>query len=219
MQCQEFESVLEQAGDKPVSGEAAAHLSQCEDCRSLAADFETIEALARELTEPEIEPPTRIWSQLRAQMEQEGIIRVPAHGAAIPQENKGWLTGLFAWVRRPALVATYAALMVLAAGLAWEKYISTPDIKPDIAAVSAVKTQNSLNQLEAQTETDLETTNPEVNAALRRDLKIVNDFIAVCQKAVREEPQDETARQYLYGAYQQKSQLLAAAMAHSRIGE
>jgi hypothetical protein len=54
---------------------------------------------------------------------------------------------------------------------------------------------------------------------LRRDLKIVNDFIAVCEKAVREEPKDETARQYLYGAYQQKSQLLTAATEHSWTGE
>jgi UTP:GlnB (protein PII) uridylyltransferase len=116
-------------------------------------------------------------------------------------------------------VATYAALMVLAAGLAWEQSIREPDIQTDVASATALNTQNSLNQLEAQTVSDLETTNPEVNAGLRRDLKIVNDFIAVCQKAVREEPQDETARQYLYGAYQQKSELLAAAMAHSRIGD
>jgi hypothetical protein len=218
MQCQEFEVVLEQASDKPMSGEAAAHLSQCKNCRSLAADFATIETLARELNQPEIEPPSRIWNQLRVQLEEEGIIRVHAHGGAA-EKNPGWLAGVFAWVRRPALVATYAALMVLAAGLAWEKSIRAPEIRNDVASAAAANTQNSLNQLEAKTESDLETANPEVNAALRRDLKIVNDFIAVCEKAVREEPQDETARQYLYGAYQQKSQLLAAAMAHSRIGE
>jgi len=66
---------------------------------------------------------------------------------------------------------------------------------------------------------DLQTIDPESNAKLRRDLKIVNDFIAVCEKAVREQPKDETARQYLYGAYQQKSQLLTAATEHSWTGE
>jgi hypothetical protein len=219
MQCQEFEAVLEQASDQPLSGEAAAHLSQCESCRALTADFETITALARELTEPEVEPPARIWNQLRSQLETEGIIRIPEHVSHAEKEKASWLTGVLAWVRRPALVAIYAALMVLAAGLAWEKANPPAVTQTDTASTATANTQNSLNQLEAQTENDLETTNPEVNAALHRDLKIVNDFIAVCEKAVREEPQDETARQYLYGAYQQKSELLAAAMAHRRIGE
>jgi hypothetical protein len=219
MLCKEFEAILEQASNKPLSGEVAAHASQCGNCRALAADFRMIESLAHELTETGIEPPARIWTHLRAQLEVEGIIRSPGRGAGVKEENAGWLAGVFAWVRRPALVATYAALMVLAAGLAWEQSIREPDIQTDVASATALNTQNSLNQLEAQTVSDLETTNPEVNAGLRRDLKIVNDFIAVCQKAVREEPQDETARQYLYGAYQQKSELLAAAMAHSRIGD
>jgi hypothetical protein len=216
MRCQEFEAVLEQAIDQPMPAEATAHLAQCGDCRALANDLETITAMARELSVPDEEPPARVWTQLRAQLVQEGIIRTPELQHAAEQES-GWLAGVLGFMRRPVMVAAYAAVMVLVAGYAWQRgrVIDEPSQFPQ----SAVTTQNNLNKLETQTMADLQTIDPESNVKLRRDLKIVNDFIAVCEKAVREEPKDETARQYLYGAYQQKSQLLTAATEHSWTGE
>lgn len=216
MRCREFEAVLEQTSEQPMPAEAAAHAETCGNCRSLAADLETIVGMARELSVPEEEPPARVWTQLRAQLEAEGIIRIPAFQPADRTEHSGWLAGVLAFMRRPVMVAAYAAVMVLAAGLTWQHYAGTDDVDPLTATVA---TQNNLNKLEAQTMGDMPTIDPAANAALRRDLKIVNDFIAVCEKAVREQPKDETARQYLYGAYQQKSQLLAAATEHSWTGE
>jgi len=215
MRCQEFEAVLEQASEQPMPAEVTAHLAQCGNCRSLAADLESITVMARELYVPDEEPPARVWIQLRAQLVEEGIIRTPEFQHTEAQHAAGWFAGPLAWMRRPVMVAAYAAVMVFAAGLAWQHFANVDEPFP----TSAVNAQNNLNKLEAQTMTDLQTVNPDANAALRRDLKIVNDFIAVCEKAVREEPKDETARQYLYGAYQQKSQLLAAATEHSWTGE
>jgi hypothetical protein len=217
MQCQEFESVLEQASEQPMPAEAAAHLKQCENCRSLTADLEAITAMARELSVPDEEPPARVWTQLRAQLESEGIIRTPEFQHAEPAHASGWFAGALTWMRRPVMVAAYAAIMVFGAGLTWMHYSNIDD--PGQFPLTAVATQNNLNKLEAQTMGDLQTIDPDSNVKLRRDLKIVNDFIAVCEKAVREQPKDEAARQYLYGAYQQKSQLLAAATEHSWTGE
>ncbi|HEY4838797.1 MAG TPA: hypothetical protein VIH72_09325 [Candidatus Acidoferrales bacterium] len=216
MQCREFESVLEQASEQPMPAEATAHLKQCENCRSLTADLEAITAMARELSVPDEEPPARIWTQLRAQLVEEGIIRTPELQHAEPART-GWFAGALSWMRRPVMVAAYAAVMVLVAGVTWLHYQNVDD--PNQFPASAVTAQNNLNKLEAQTMGDLQTIDPDANVKLRADLKIVNDFIAVCEKAVREQPKDETARQYLYGAYQQKSQLLAAATEHSWTGE
>jgi hypothetical protein len=216
MRCQEFESVLEQASEQPMPAEATAHLKQCENCRSLTADLEAITAMARELSVPDEEPPSRVWTQLRAQLVEEGIIRTPEFQHAEPART-GWFAGALSWMRRPVMVAAYAAMMVFAAGLTWMHYQNVDD--PNQFPASAVTAQNNLNKLEAQTMGDLQTIDPDANVKLRADLKIVNDFIAVCEKAVREQPKDETARQYLYGAYQQKSQLLAAATEHSWTGE
>jgi hypothetical protein len=216
MRCREFESVLEQASEQPMPAEATAHLKQCENCRSLTADLEAITAMARELSVPDEEPPARVWTQLRAQLVEEGIIRTPEFQHAEPARS-GWFAGALSWMRRPVMVAAYAAVMVLVAGVTWLHYQNVDD--PNQFPQSAVAAQNNLNKLEAQTMGDLQTIDPDANVKLRADLKIVNDFIAVCEKAVREQPKDETARQYLYGAYQQKSELLAAATEHSWTGE
>jgi hypothetical protein len=216
MRCREFESVLEQASEQPMPAEATAHLKQCENCRSLTADLEAITAMARELSVPDEEPPARVWTQLRAQLVEEGIIRTPEFQHAEPART-GWFAGALSWMRRPVMVAAYAAVMVLVAGVTWLHYQNVDD--PNQFPQSAVAAQNNLNKLEAQTMGDLQTIDPDANVKLRADLKIVNDFIAVCEKAVREQPKDETARQYLYGAYQQKSELLAAATEHSWTGE
>jgi hypothetical protein len=215
MLCQEFEAVLEQTNDQALPAEAAMHLEQCGNCRALTSDIEAIVAAARELAEPVEEPPARVWLQLRTQLESEGIIRAQETEDAEVQVERGKVSSIWAWMRRPALVATYAAFMVLAAGLAWQTLTPDNETPPPI---STAMTSN-LNRLEALTVSDLKTLDPESSAALRRDLDIVNNFIAVCEKAVRAEPQNEDAKQYLYGAYQQKSELLAAAMEHGRTGE
>jgi hypothetical protein len=50
-----------------------------------------------------------------------------------------------------------------------------------------------------------------VTASIRRNLGIVDNFIAMCEKNVREQPDNAMAREYLYGAYEQKAELLATA--------
>ena len=48
-----------------------------------------------------------------------------------------------------------------------------------------------------------------VTASLNQNLAIVDNMIAMCEKSVREAPQDEMTRDFLYQAYQQKADLLA----------
>jgi len=47
---------------------------------------------------------------------------------------------------------------------------------------------------------------------------VVDHFIAMCENSVREQPDNEMAREYLYGAYEQKAELLATAMNRSVTG-
>jgi hypothetical protein len=51
--------------------------------------------------------------------------------------------------------------------------------------------------------------NSDVSASLHRNLAIVDNYIALCEKSVHDEPQNELARDYLYEAYRQKADLLA----------
>ena len=76
-------------------------------------------------------------------------------------------------------------------------------------------TQNTTTPLRSELDTVEHTvstfvaSDPVVTASLHDNLAIVDNYIALCEKSVREEPGNEIARDYLYGAYQQKADLLA----------
>ncbi len=58
--------------------------------------------------------------------------------------------------------------------------------------------------------------NSRVDASMRENLRTLNEFIAECEKHLKQNPQDQLAREYLYTAYQQKADLLAAMMDSGR---
>src|ERR1043166_449675 len=111
MRCTEFEQALERKPDGPLPSSAALHLETCDDCRFLWHDLATVRAAGREWGALEPEPPQRLWVGLRAQLQEEGLIRVETQPAF------AWL-GVFAGYRpRLALAGAYLCLLLIAAGL------------------------------------------------------------------------------------------------------
>lgn len=78
----------------------------------------------------------------------------------------------------------------------------------DSAAV-LTQTEDALPQREL-------TNNALVDAALRQNLRTLNEFIAECEARLKQNPQDELTREYLNSAYQQKAELLATMMDSGR---
>ncbi len=215
MQCHEFEQILEQ-GPAPLPADAATHVSGCARCRGLFADLKAIETVAREFS-TEVAPPERIWVSLRAQLEEEGLIHAPvAAGRGV-----GWFAAVFGVLPRPALAAAYLACLVVGAIL-----LSVPSsirenpasqanqMQPALAALTA-----QLNTVESSALSGIHEHNPVVAASLRDNLALVDKFIALCEKNLREDPRNEAAREYLYGAYQQKADLLAMMMDRDASGD
>jgi hypothetical protein len=58
--------------------------------------------------------------------------------------------------------------------------------------------------------------NAMVDAALRQNLRTLNEFIAECETRLKQNPQDQLTREYLNMAYQQKAELLSAMMDSGR---
>jgi len=58
--------------------------------------------------------------------------------------------------------------------------------------------------------------NAMVDAALRQNLRTLNEFIAECEAQLKKNPQDQLTREYLNMAYQQKAELLTAIMDSGR---
>jgi hypothetical protein len=201
MLCKEVEVVLEQQGWTPVPESARAHLAGCGSCQSLVEDLTAIVATAH-LLPIEIEPPARVWKSLRAQLEQEGIIKTPA------VERGFWWHGLADLFGSRIMATAAIALLIVAAVVLQLERSGPPTEARNVYADTATDLRNdeaSLRQMQLASDSV-------VDVSLRQNLDIVDKFISDCEQRVKEEPRDDLAREYLSGAYQQKAELLSAMM-------
>ena len=204
-ECQAFVDQLDSWMEGVRTPEARAHLAQCGGCSSLADDFAAITSTARSLAH-DLEPPAYLWNSIRAQLAREGIIREQRPlDTASPRRWPEWLA-----MPRPALAGAFLAILVVA-GLAVRGPVTRRinDYRWMRGTQrSTVVLAAQLNTVEHSTVTSLRS-DPAVEAALHKNLAIVDNYISLCEKSVREDPQNEMARDFLYGAYQQKADLLA----------
>jgi hypothetical protein len=231
MQCKDVELVLEQEGLEPLPVEARAHLAECRDCRNYVADLTSLVDAAKKLP-PEITPPDRVWIALRAQLEAEGIIRTPAD--VIPAEPDSWWQSIHAFFSNRVLATSMVGILIVAAAVFQIRSDRAVRPAPPVTAAKAepaprtaeasspqpagefAGTAQALNDQEpVATSMILASTSP-VDASLRDNLKKVNEFIADCERHLKEQPQDELTREYLSAAYQQKAELLSAMIERGR---
>jgi hypothetical protein len=214
MGCREFLEQLEAWMEGQRSAEARAHARECASCQGLVADMDAIEAGARAWAADEADPPERVWVSLRAQLEREGIIREDAAADAMPnpaEAKHGWFAGVFGAVPRPVLAGAYlAALIGVSIALTGPSTRQLDEnrwmsgTRDTTGALSA-----ELQTAERDSVSAMSVSDPVVTASLHDNLAIVDNYIALCEKSVREDPENEIARDYLYDAYEQKADLLA----------
>ena len=75
MGCKQFLGQLDAWLEGHGNADAQAHLRDCANCRDVAEDLGSIATAARAMATDEPEPPARVWTSLRAQLEREGLIR------------------------------------------------------------------------------------------------------------------------------------------------
>jgi hypothetical protein len=204
MQCKEVEVVLEQQGFVPVPEVARAHLAGCSSCQSFIADLTAIVATAH-LFPAEVDPPARVWTSLRMQLEEEGIIRSAGH-------HSFWRG--FSEFFRPRLLATAAVglLILAAAALQFQRPTAQPTEARNTYDSVYQDTSLTLSNDEAHLPSGPLVGNSGVDVSLRQNLDIVDKFIVDCEQRVKENPQDDLTREYLTGAYQQKAELISVMM-------
>jgi hypothetical protein len=224
MQCHEFEQILEQDSEAGLPASATPHLRDCPACAALWDDFQAIRLAGSELGADQPEPPAHLWTSLRAQLESEGLIREETTRDTPAQAPAGFLSGWFGHAPRFVLAASYAAVLLVAAFLS--RYDGAPNLaelsarqNPAVVAIplTAAGLGTTLDGNVKQVMASLPVGNVALAESFEHNLGIVNDLIVVCEKSVREKPDDPMAREYLYGAYQQKAVLLATAMDRSTL--
>jgi len=224
MQCEQFEQLLEQQDDGALPKPALVHLETCEACRALSADFGAIHKMALELGNEGIAPPERVWISLRNQLEAERLIHGPqADLQSASHASLGW----WAVFQRPAVAGAFLGLVLAAAStVSYMSNFAQTAVHSQLAfqqETSPVPAADSVFKEEVLTVGSdsipgLQRQDTAVTSSIQRNLQIVDNFIAICEKSVREQPDNQMAREYLYGAYQQKAELLATAMNRSMPG-
>jgi hypothetical protein len=166
-----------------------------------------------------------VWISLRARLEAEGIIRTPAE--IVPTESHSWWPSISAFFRNRVVATALVAILIAAAAVfqirsdrgtpaARQSVETPPQALQEVPAGEFAGTAQALNDQEpVATGMILASTSP-VDASLRDNLKKVNEFIADCERHLKEQPQDELTREYLSAAYQQKAELLSAMIERGR---
>lgn len=230
MDCSEFADHIDEWLRGERSPAARLHARECAPCRSLAEDFGALANAARDWSLEDVQPSPRLWNAVRAQLQEEGLIRdaarpaVPAASRPRPQAQTArpgaWFSGWFAGAFRPAIAGAYLSLIIAVALL-----FVGPSGKQIDDSQWLARTQRSVKPLNTQLDSaenivlsNLASASPVVAASLHSNLAIVDNDIALCEKSVRDDPENELARDYLYQAYEQKADLLAQ-MADRGVGQ
>jgi len=74
MSCEEFQAQLPELIGSGMNISEHPHMKECELCRALVAELETIAEAARQLIPIEVEPPDDLWEQIETAIRKEDQI-------------------------------------------------------------------------------------------------------------------------------------------------
>jgi hypothetical protein len=218
MQCKDVEGALENEGLESLSEPVRAHLAHCSSCRNAVADFHAIVNTAHSFPS-EVEPPARIWISLRAQLEEEGAIRE----AVSPAVQAPWWQPIAQFFNQRTLaVSLVGCLLVAAAIVELRKPESSSTDTPPVSTSSVgvddqlFNSSETLNEQEHDLSNMIQASTSPVDNSLRQNLKDLDEFIAECERHLKQSPHDQLAREYLAAAVQQKAELLSAMIDRGR---
>jgi hypothetical protein len=203
-----------EGGDRPA---VIVHASECAFCGVILADLRAV--ISESATLGFEEPSPRVWANIRATLEAEGVFREPG----------GWWAR---WVSRlaslpsPAAVGALASLVILALSLSVSPDVFGPRTAPAGPAPKATQEAVASPQISgedialAETVNELENSfrarktsfEPAVEDTYERGLVSLNNSIREARDSVKEEPGNALAREYLVAAYEEKAEVLSAAL-------
>jgi len=219
-QCRAFDLGLAAYLEGEARPEVTAHARECPFCGVMLADLEQVRMTSRDLAFEE--PPARLWTNVRATLADEGVIRdqVSAWQRWVPR---------LTFVREPLPVGALAGLAILALGLLTsprsyqtpsvsgilpegESVIAAGFVPPELTPALA----ETVQQMEAAYNAQQSSLEPALKATYNRSLETLDATIQECIRHCKRDPGNALARQFLMHAYQSKAEVLASALEFNR---
>ena len=194
MTCAEFQRVLPYIIDTGGNAEQEGHLRECAVCADLVADLKYIADQAKLLV-PMEDPSPRVGDGLQKSLEREGLVKsAPARRSllGLPFRDWGW-------------VAAGAAVVILLAGIFFTRTTAPAEQAPAVAKQQPVNGESDVD--DQQVLATVAQLAPDMQETYRQGLQDVNTYIHDAERSVKENPDDQSARQLLMQAYQQKAML------------
>jgi hypothetical protein len=223
MRCRKAREEINKMVDGELDPRRAArldrHLAECGECRALQADLRKIVGGAAEIEGPE--PSDEVWRNIRAGLEARAL---PTSAEGAPLDRRP-LFGLSLPAVRYAGAAALALVLVVS-GLVIGRRLGRQDARMS-PAEREVYTLAKLDEAQDHYEQAVRALSeafaaekgaldPQVAELFERNLAVIDTTIQACRAAVRAEPDDLEARNYLLAAYTQKAALLDSALDFQR---
>jgi hypothetical protein len=221
MACERYLNAINELVDGTLGplrrAELELHLEACEDCAALLGDLREIQRATDTLED--LQPPSRVWTQIAQQLHQEGRVAESPRG----------------FMRRPSntLIALAAAL-ILAVGASLLMLVPRRDAAappPTNASTAPVPepagnapADDSVQSVAPAVTKQLEVTQaefvtlleeakkagapPETIAVLQQNLLVMTDAMESSRKALESDPQNAAVRDSFYDVLRQKIRFL-----------
>ena len=200
--------------DPSRTGTVEKHLESCAECAAFHKDLRSIREGVEGL-EP-LNPPEHLWTNLRSQLEAEGLIR------SEPRESF-WATILPR--RLPDLKPAWSgAILALFLGVG-SLLVYDLTTRSPVVPVPAVSTSHqeavleelrkaeanylaAIEALGASSQKKLGELDPVLAQVFHDNLATMDYYLKECKRAVENSPQNPLAHRYLMAAYQKKVELM-----------
>jgi len=186
----------------------SSHARLCPFCYAILSDLEAIRSSCIDLATEE--PPRQLWSNIRASLIAEGIIR---------QRQAFWQRWLAAWspwigLHNGVAVAALGFLMALGIGLLkaprQHETGSTKGPNSDLSEVASAAA--ALGSMETSYQAQAASFDPSMKETYQKSLDSLDGEIRECLDSIRQQPDNLLAREYLLAAYEQKATVLQSAL-------
>lgn len=194
--------------------DVARHLEGCGECRARLERLRAVLGSAQSAA-ADVAPPAGAWGEIRARIEQQKVVPLPA--------NAGAHAG------RPVIRLAAAAVMLIVASSAVTVLVVNRDTAP--AATASVPSRDgapdvqlvslppevaaaergyltTVEELTAALEESRALLAPETVQAVERSLRVIDDAIAEAREALLNDPSNLVVRDLLRKGYEQKVDLL-----------